>query len=218
MSSLFRGNGKIYLTKYAYSYYGPHLRWFSAGGKVQGSGRKAQNMCALTTKYQQLISNKLLKSDARQRRLIESLSDILPKFQAKSVPRGLYIYGPVGTGKSILFDLFCEAAKQNLPTNSVARFHFHEFMLMIHKRIHEYKQQASNSEGAVKTVGRELVEKGGLRLLCLDEFQVSTEQCTHRQFPLPLRCFKSDRNYRARSVWPLCFCSGNQADDRHLRR
>ncbi len=120
-----------------------------------------------------MISNKLLKTDARQHRLIASLSEILPKFKVKSVPRGLYIHGPVGTGKSILFDLFFESAKQSLPMNSVARFHFHEFMLMIHKKIHEYKQQASNSEGAVTNVGRELVEKGGLRLLCLDEFQVT---------------------------------------------
>ena len=49
----------------------------------------------------------------------------------KKPPKGLYIYGGVGRGKSMLMDLFYDVA----PVKSKKRVHFHEFMLDVHARI-----------------------------------------------------------------------------------
>ena len=66
------------------------------------------------------------------------------------IPRGLYLYGPVGTGKSMLMDLCFEQVQlpntRRMRRNSndetkKRRFHFHEFMSHVHHRIHELKQQ-----------------------------------------------------------------------------
>jgi protein AFG1 len=128
--------------------------------------------CKLISKYQSLVASAVLKADSRQFQLAQELSALLCQCQQHTdPPRGIYIHGTVGTGKSMLFDLFFESAKEDL-ADAAARFHFHEFMLMIHKNIHNLKQCSSSAEGAVSIVGRQLVEKGGLRLLCLDEFQV----------------------------------------------
>lgn len=132
---------------------------------------KTSKICPLISKYNHLVSNKVLKEDQRQLRLVLELSGLLANLKLKNVPKGIYIHGSVGTGKSMIFDLFFEAAKLSLPKNATTRFHFHEFMISIHKHIHEYKQTASNSQGAISTIGSQLAEKG-LRLLCLDEFQV----------------------------------------------
>ena len=149
---------------------GGYLRFFSARPRTESKSRIQTS--PLILKYNDLISEKALKVDQRQHRLISELSILLEKLKLKAVPKGIYIHGSVGTGKSMLFDLFFEAARQILPDKAASRFHFHEFMISIHKHIHEYKQQAANSQGAIATIGKQLVENGGLRLLCLDEFQV----------------------------------------------
>ena len=133
---------------------------------------KSAVVCPLMDKYHDLVSRSQIKPDFRQQRLVAELARLLSKLHSTRSPKGVYIHGSVGTGKSMIFDLFFEAAKRNRNDAAAKRFHFHEFMLSIHKQIHEYKMLASNSEGAVSAVGRELVEKSGLRVLCLDEFQV----------------------------------------------
>ena len=49
--------------------------------------------------------------------------------------KGLYVYGNVGCGKTMLMDLFYD----NINSVSKQRTHFHDFMLDVHERIHEYK-------------------------------------------------------------------------------
>ena len=95
------------------------------------------------------------------------------------IPRGLYMYGEVGTGKSMLMDAFYSEAE----VDKKARHHFHSFLANVHKRIHNLKQQDLKDKGRsfsidtslennpIYRVGMELASE--LSLLCLDEFQVT---------------------------------------------
>lgn len=80
-------------------------------------------------------------------------------------PRGLYIYGAVGRGKSMLMDLFFDAA----PVAKKRRVHFHQFMLDIHARLH--RLQADQAPDLLPRLGREIAAE--TTLLCFDEFHVA---------------------------------------------
>ena len=98
-------------------------------------------------------------------------------------PRGMYIHGPVGVGKSFLMDLFY--ASVNVPDDSCInndshsfkhvkitkrRVHFHEFMLDVHHRIFVYKQKHPRDD-AIPIIAQQLAQEA--QLLCFDEFQVT---------------------------------------------
>jgi cell division protein ZapE len=80
-------------------------------------------------------------------------------------PKGIYLWGPVGRGKSMLMDLFFAAA----PLAHKRRVHFHGFMLDVHDRI-ERERRARTSE-PVPRVAADLAAEA--TLLCFDEFQVN---------------------------------------------
>lgn len=82
-------------------------------------------------------------------------------------PRGIYIHGPVGVGKSFLMDLFY--ASVNVPITK-RRVHFHEFMLEVHHRIFVYKQMHPRDD-AIPVIAQQLAQEA--QLLCFDEFQVT---------------------------------------------
>jgi protein AFG1 len=83
------------------------------------------------------------------------------------LPRGIYIHGPVGVGKSFLMDLFY--ASVNGPITK-RRVHFHEFMLDVHRRIFVYKQKHPRDD-AMPIIAQQLAKEA--QLLCFDEFQVT---------------------------------------------
>jgi len=86
-------------------------------------------------------------------------------------PRGLYLFGGVGRGKSMLMDMFFDAA----PVKAKRRVHFHAFMDEIHGAIHDHrqlvKQNGEDGEDPIPPVAARVAE--GATLLCFDEFQVT---------------------------------------------
>ncbi|KAL1816164.1 hypothetical protein DCAR_0520537 [Daucus carota subsp. sativus] len=78
--------------------------------------------------------------------------------------KGLYLYGGVGTGKTMLMDLFFE----QLPSNwRKKRIHFHDFMLTVHSRLQKHRGVADPLEVVAGEISDESI------LLCLDEFMVT---------------------------------------------
>lgn len=86
-------------------------------------------------------------------------------------PRGLYVWGDVGRGKTRLMDLFFEAT----PVKRKRRAHFHDFMIDVHARIHALRQAAKTGAGpsgdVIPHVGDALADEAAL--LCFDEFHVT---------------------------------------------
>ena len=85
-------------------------------------------------------------------------------------PRGLYIHGAVGRGKTMLMDLFFDSA----PVALKRRAHFHAFMADVHARIHQWRQRRKahevSGEDPIAPVAADLA--GEAQLLCFDEFSV----------------------------------------------
>jgi cell division protein ZapE len=86
-------------------------------------------------------------------------------------PRGLYLWGSVGRGKTMLMDLFFEAAR----IESKRRAHFHAFMTQTHARIHSWRQELKRKGGdaqdPIAFVADEIATSA--QLLCFDEFCVT---------------------------------------------
>ena len=85
---------------------------------------------------------------------------------AKSAPKGLYLHGPVGRGKSMLMDLFYSA----VAGDHKRRVHFHEFMLEMHGTMHDWRQKDGKLQDPLPKIAAEIAKDTWL--LCFDEFQV----------------------------------------------
>lgn len=83
------------------------------------------------------------------------------------LPRGLYLYGDVGSGKTMLMDLFYDTLP--VAVKSKLRIHFHHFMQDIHKRLHKMKVEHGNDIDAIPFVAADIAESANV--LCFDEFQ-----------------------------------------------
>ncbi len=84
-------------------------------------------------------------------------------------PRGVYLYGAPGRGKSMLMDLFFRALPETIGSR---RIHFHAFMIEVHDFIHaRRKAGAAGVDSALPVLAREMAS--ALRILCLDEFLVT---------------------------------------------
>lgn len=84
-----------------------------------------------------------------------------------AAPKSLYVYGDVGTGKTMVMDLFYET----LPIERKRRVHFHAFMLDIHHRIHQIKTSQPTLPNPLGPIADDIVRES--YVLCFDEFQVT---------------------------------------------
>ncbi|AUQ69028.1 cell division protein ZapE [Phaeobacter inhibens] len=134
-------------------------------------------MTHLTALYQQKIDAGLLKPDPAQEAVLPHFDRIAEGLKASPVKRGLfrkatyetvkglYLWGGVGRGKSMLMDLFVDSL-DDIPSR---RVHFHAFMQEIHGKMHKARQQGI--EDALAPVAAEVA--GSVRLLAFDEMQIT---------------------------------------------
>src|SRR5271169_4290057 len=141
------------------------------------------------THYEALVVAGRLEADPAQsavidrlRALARQLEDYSPPrrhngfarfigVRAAEPPRGLYIFGPVGRGKTLLMDIFFETALVKLKR----RVHFHAFMADVHERIHHWralhKAGRASGDDPIAPVAADLAAEAWL--LCFDEFSVN---------------------------------------------
>lgn len=115
-----------------------------------------------------------LCDELSEQRLARKSSALGWLFGARKKPapvRGVYVWGSVGRGKTMLMDLFFET----VPVQRKRRVHFHEFMAEVHARIHQWRQQKKRNkvsgEDPIGPVAEALAEQAWL--LCFDEFIVT---------------------------------------------
>ena len=128
--------------------------------------------------YQQALNERGYQSDPAQLRAVDALqrcheewlayksrrSNALTKMvRFPPLPRGVYMFGGVGRGKSFLMDCFFNA----VPLQRKTRLHFHEFMREVHRQLQELKGIANPLE----ELGRRISRRH--RLICFDEFHVA---------------------------------------------
>lgn len=128
--------------------------------------------------YTQTLADRGYHSDPAQLRAIEALercesewadykarrSNALTKLlRHPPIPRGVYMYGGVGRGKSFLMDCFFQA----VPLTRKTRLHFHEFMREVHRELQELKGTVDPLDELGSRIARRY------RLICFDEFHVS---------------------------------------------
>ena len=136
-------------------------------------------MTRVIDRYEELVAAGELRPDPEQRHAAERLSrlqaeleqapcgGLLGKLFGKKAqaPRGLYLWGGVGRGKSMLMDLFHEC----LAIPAKRRVHFHAFMLEVHARLREARK--SESGDPIPPVAAAIAED--LRVLAFDEMVVN---------------------------------------------
>ncbi|MBB3980599.1 cell division protein ZapE [Sphingobium fontiphilum] len=137
-------------------------------------------MTAVLTRYEGLVAAGELRADPDQRAaagrltlLQRELEETPPRGstlwkllrKAPEPPRGLYMWGGVGRGKSMLMDLFFETVQ----VQRKRRVHFHEFMLDVHARLAEARKGEKGDP--IPPVVEALADEA--RLLCFDEMVVN---------------------------------------------
>ena len=132
--------------------------------------------------YKQALKVKGYESDAAQQQAIERLQQLFnevmiyreeanqsifqrlfSKSKDKTPPKGVYLWGGVGRGKSFLMDAFYSS----LPIERKARLHFHEFMRGVHEQLRQLRNQADPLEAVAKIIAERY------EVICFDEFHVS---------------------------------------------
>ena len=139
--------------------------------------------------YYDLVSSGAIELDPAQERVAEAFADLeqrLARYKPlrkqgllgrlfadkdDAPPRGLYVHGDVGRGKTMLMDLFFQACS----VEHKRRAHFHEFMAEVHERIYGFRQEIAHGkipdEDVIGLTANAIFEQAWL--LCFDEFHVT---------------------------------------------
>ena len=140
-----------------------HYQALVASGAIEADPAQAHAADAFAALEERLSSYKPLRKQGLLGRLFGD-KDVTP-------PRGLYVHGEVGRGKTMLMDLFF----QQCPIEHKRRAHFHEFMAEVHERIYGYRQNISRGEIAdgdvIALTAQAIFDQAWL--LCFDEFHVT---------------------------------------------
>ena len=133
---------------------------------------------SVTTQYQQELAQRGYISDPAQLKAVEALekcatewadykdqrSNVFKKIiNRPDIPKGVYMYGGVGRGKSFLMDCFYNA----VPIQRKTRLHFHEFMREVHRELADLQ----GTVNPLDELGKRMAKR--YRLLCFDEFHVA---------------------------------------------
>ena len=128
--------------------------------------------------YEAALAERGFSSDPAQLRAVDELercatdwahykhkrSNSLKKLiNRPAVPKGVYMYGGVGRGKSFLMDLFFNA----VPLKRKTRLHFHEFMREVHRELRELQ----GTQNPLDVLGQRMAQR--YKLICFDEFHVA---------------------------------------------
>ena len=128
--------------------------------------------------YEEELKKRGFQSDPAQLRAIEALercaqewavykskrSNPIKKLLSKpAIPKGVYMFGGVGRGKSFLMDCFFEA----VPIQRKTRLHFHEFMREVHREL----AAMQGTVNPLDVLGKKMAQR--YRLICFDEFHVA---------------------------------------------
>ena len=139
-----------------------HFQSLVDSGAIEPDPAQAEVADALAALERSLFTYKPTRKQGLFGRLFADKSD---------PPRGLYVYGEVGRGKTMLMDLFF----QNCPVEHKRRAHFHEFMAEVHERIYGYRQNIARGELAdadvIGLTAQAIFDQAWL--LCFDEFHVT---------------------------------------------
>jgi len=139
--------------------------------------------------YQALVSSGTIERDPAQARIADSFAALEQRLSCykparkqrllgrlfrdkdEAPPRGLYIHGDVGRGKTMLMDLFFQTSS----VEHKRRAHFHEFMADVHERIYGYRQGIARGQIAdgdvIALTAHSIFDEAWL--LCFDEFHVT---------------------------------------------
>jgi cell division protein ZapE len=139
--------------------------------------------------YKALVASGAIEADPAQQRAAEAFAALEERLSGykpvkkqgllgrlfadkdEPPPRGLYVHGDVGRGKTMLMDLFF----QQSPVAHKRRAHFHEFMAEVHERIYAYRQNIARGEiddaDVIGLTAHAIFDEAWL--LCFDEFHVT---------------------------------------------
>ncbi len=147
------------------------------------------------SRYREMVSRGELKEDVIQSHIVDKLQILYAElietdlrnqggflqslFRSRNrqkTSKGIYIYGDVGRGKSMLMDLFYNL----VPIKNKRRVHFHAFMLELHREMHDWrymskedrqKKLGTSEDDPISPLAAQI--SSNCKLLCFDEFQVT---------------------------------------------
>jgi cell division protein ZapE len=135
-----------------------------AAGKIEGDAAQAAVVDKLALLEKRLAEHRLGRKGS-------SLGWLFARSRAAEPIKGLYVFGDVGRGKTMLMDLFFEVS----PVVRKRRVHFHEFMADVHERINALRQKAKlgevGTDDPIRLAAATIAQETWL--LCFDEFHVT---------------------------------------------